>query len=250
MHLAPVTGDVEHNRKTMESAVRVAAFEGAQWVITPELWVSGYLFAAQIGTGWILPQPDSWMQGFCGLVGDLGLNVFLSHPNRDPETNKLYNTVFVVDPKGRITGAHSKVKALGGAEAWSSPGQEIQPVEQDGIKVGILVCADAYKNDVAGQLKEKGAQILVSPAAWGPGGCAPDGEWERRSEDTGLPIIVCNRTGVETGELDYRRAESVVAQDGLRLLSGYSDRPVIFSFDWDMDNMALLSQDFHRTYLA
>lgn len=249
LHLAPVTGDVQHNRKTLESAVRAAASQGAHWVVTPELCVPGYLFAAKIGTDWILPQPDSWMQGFCRMVRDLGLTVFLSHPDRDPETDKLYNTVFVVDPQGQISGTHSKVKALGGAEAWSSPGREIRPVEQDGIKVGILVCADAYKNEVAGRLKEQGAQILVSPAAWGPGECAPDGEWERRSEDTGLPIMVCNRTGVEPGELDYHRAESVVAQDGLRLLSGYSDRPVILSFDWDMDNMALLSQDFDRTYL-
>ena len=64
-----------------------------------------------------------------------------------------------------------------------------------------------------------------------------------------MPIVVCNRTGVEPGELDYRHAESVVAQDGQRLLSGTSDRPVILSFDWDMDDMALLSEDFQRTYL-
>ena len=249
LHLAPVTGDVERNRGTLESAVRTAASQGAQWVVTPELCVPGYLFAATIGTDWILPQPDPWMQGFCRTVRDLNLTVFLSHPDRDPDTDKLYNTVFVIGPRGRITGAHSKIKALGGAEGWSSPGRRIQPVEQDGIKVGILICADAYKNEVAGCLKERGAQFLVSPSAWGPGDCGPDGEWERRSGDTGLPIVVCNRTGVEPDELDYRHAESVVAQDGQRLLSGTSDRPVILSFDWDMDGMALLSEDFQRTYL-
>ena len=148
-----------------------------------------------------------------------------------------------------LENGHRFASALGGAEGWSSPGRKIQPIDQDGIKVGILICADAYQNEVAGCLKERGAQVLVSPSAWGPGECGPDGEWERRSGDTGLPIMVCNRTGVEPDELDYRRAESVVAKDGQRLLAAYSDRPVILSFDWDMDEMALLSQDFQRTYL-
>ena len=64
-----------------------------------------------------------------------------------------------------------------------------------------------------------------------------------------MPIIVCNRSGGEGEDLDYRLAESVVAQDGRRLLAGACDRSVVFSFDWDMDAMALLSQDFSRTYV-
>ena len=249
LHMAPVTGEVERNRRALEAGLRSAAQLGAQWVVTPELCVPGYLFAAKIGTDWILPQPDPWMKQFCKLAAQLGLTVFLSHPDRDPNTDKLYNSVFLINSKGHITGTHSKVKALGGAEAWSSPGQVVQPLEQDGVKVGILVCADAYKNDVSALLKDRGAQVLVSPASWGPGECAPNGEWEQRSLDTGLPIIVCNHTGVEPGEIDYRQAESVVAREGLRLLSAYSDRPVLLSFDWDMDRMAPLSSDFQRVYL-
>ena len=49
--------------------------------------------------------------------------------------------------------------------------------------------------------------------------------------------------------MDYREAESVVAKDGKRLLTATSDRSVVLSFDWDMDAMDCLSQDFERTYL-
>lgn len=249
LHLAPVTGDIQRNRRLLESAVKVAAKEGAGWAITPELWVSGYLFVKQIGTDWILSQPDDWMRGFCRLVGELGLTVFLSHPERDPESDRLYNTVFVIDPHGKIVGKHRKIKPLRGTEAWSSPGREINPVGVDRLKVGILVCADSYLNDVAQELKEKGAQVLVSPVSWGPGPCAPDGEWEQRTIDTGLPIMVCNRSGIEDESLDFRQAESIVAQHGRRLLSGTCGRSVVLSFDWDTDAMALLSTDFRRAYL-
>jgi len=249
LHLAPVTGDIQHNRLLLESAVKAAAQEGANWVITPELWVSGYLFMNQIGTDWILPQPDEWMQGFCRLVEGLGLTVFLSHPERDRESDRLYNTLFVINRRGQIVGKHRKVRPLRGAEAWSSPGGEVDPVEVDRLKVGILVCADSYRNDVAQELKDKGAQLLVSPVSWGPGPCAPAGEWEQRTIDTGLPIMVCNRSGIEDASLDFRQAESVVAQHGRRLLAGSCDCSVVLSFDWDMDAMTVLSKDFRRAYL-
>ena len=249
LHLAPVLGDVRHNRNLLESAVRVAAGEGADWAITPELCVPGYLFMEHIGAGWILPQPDPWMQGFCQMVGDQGLTVFLSHPERDPEADKLYNSVFVISANGEIVGKHRKIKALGGAEAWSSPGWEVNPVDCGGIKTGILICSDAYKNEVAEELKDRGAQLLVSPAAWGPGDCGPQGEWEQRTLDTGLPIMVCNRSGEESDEVDYTEAESVVAQHGRRLLWSASDQSVVLTFDWDPDGMVLLSSEFDRAYL-
>ena len=249
LHIAPVTGDIEHNRRLVERAVAVAAEAGAQWAITPELCIPGYLFLKTLGTGWIQPQPDRWMTEFCGLVRHHGITVFLSHPELDPASGRMYNTVFVIDSDGEITGRHRKIKALGGAEAWSTAGWKISPFNCDGVQAGVLICADAYKNDVAEVLVSKGAEVLVSPVSWGPGGCGPDGEWEARSAQTGLPIMVCNRTGREPDELDYHEAESVVAQHGRRLLEATSDRSVVLTFDWDMDTMTLLSSEFQRTYL-
>lgn len=249
LHLAPITSQVADNRELVTRGTQIAAEAGANWVVTPELCIPGYMFMKQIGTDWILPQPDAWMSEYCRMVERLGLTVFLSHPERDPQTEKLYNTAFVINPAGQIVGKHSKIKALRGAEGWSTAGTVIEPVDCDGIKVGIMVCADAYKNEVAQELKDKGAQLYVSPVSWGPGQCAPDGEWEQRSLDNGVPIFVCNRSGQEDEELDYREAESVVAKNGRRLLEATSDRSVILCFDWDLEQMTSLSSDFDRIYL-
>ncbi len=249
LHLAPITGDIAHNRALVERATRAAAAAGADWVVTPELCIPGYLFMREIGSDWILPQPDAWTQGYCQLVKELGLTVFLSHPERNVATDQMFNTVFVINGNGEIIGKHRKIKALRGAEGWSTAGQEINPINCEGIRVGILICADAYQNEVAQTLKDKGAELLVSPVSWGPGQCAPDGEWEQRTVDNNLPIMVCNRSGVERDELDYRRAESVVAKNGRRLLEATSDRSVALTFDWDLDAMTSLSADFSRVYL-
>ena len=98
LHLSPILGDIDHNRGLVESALAIAADQGANWAITPELCISGYLFAKQIGTDWILPQPDPWMQRFCQLVKQHQMTVFLSHPEREQETDRLFNTVFVIEP--------------------------------------------------------------------------------------------------------------------------------------------------------
>ena len=249
LHIAPKTGDIDYNRRLLERGLERAADLGAQWVVTPELGVSGYLFMDLMGTDWIRPQPDEWMQRFCALAGRRGVTAFLAHPERDAAAGRMYNSVFVIGAGGRIIGRHRKVKTLRGAERWSTPGWKISPVDCGGVKAGILICADAYRNEIAAVLQDKGAQVLITPVSWGPGLCGPDGEWEARSAETGLPVIVCNRTGVEDGELDYRKAESVVAQDGRRLLEATSERSAVLSFDWDMDTMTLLSDDFQRDYL-
>lgn len=61
LHLAPLAGDLAYNQRLVETAVTTAAGLGAAWILTPELCICGYTFADQIGTDWILPQPDLWM---------------------------------------------------------------------------------------------------------------------------------------------------------------------------------------------
>ena len=250
LHLAPVVADVAHNRSLVERGLDRAAQLGAQWVITPELFITGYKFAEVIGTDWIRPQPDDWMQSFCRQVAECGVTVFLSHPERDPDAGLMYNTVFVIGPDGNIIGRHRKVKALRGPEAWSSPGAEIAPINCDGTEVGVVICADAYRNDVAGILKDRGAELLVSPASWGPGDCGPLGEWEQRTLDTGLPIMVCNRSGWEADDLDFNEAVSVVAINGKRVLETFcGEDSAVLIFDWDLDAMAPVSTEYETAWL-
>ena len=81
-----------------------------------------------------------------------------------------------------------------------------------------------------------------------PGHHGPNGEWERCTNDTGLPLIVCNRTGPDR-TLDFRQAESVVVKDGRRLLSLSSTRSAVFTIQWDVKKQTLASQDYQTLYL-
>jgi 5-aminopentanamidase len=218
LHLAPELAELDRNRSLIEYGTRVAADAGADWVLSGELVVPGYRFEPLIGTKWIAEQPDSWMRRLVRLSSDLGVASFVSHPEREAVTGKLFNSLFVIGRNGQILGRHRKLDPTPGSEDWSSAGEPGRPIPVDGIKIGLLVCADAYKAAPALRLRDSGAQLLVSSAAWWPGEWGPKGEWEARTLDTGLPMIVCNRTGCDH-ESQLFDSESVVVDRGEKLLT-------------------------------
>lgn len=250
LHLAPVPGALAQNRHLITTAICNAASLEATWIITPELAVSGYTFADQIGTEWIEPQPDHWMSRIFRLAAQLRVTLFLSQPEKDPHSRRLFNTVFAIGPDGRMAGSHRKINALRvGSEAWSTPGTKATAFSLTPFgRVGLLICADAYTPGIAKNLKAQRAKVLVSSAAWAPGLHGPNGEWERCTKDTGLPLFVCNRTGQDR-TLDFRRAESVVAQGGKRLLSLSCEQSAVFLIDWNLTTGTLAGPNARRILL-
>jgi len=197
-----------------------------------------------------VPQPDSWMTRMSRLAAQLRVALFLSCPEQDRKSRKLYNSLFVIAANGAILGAHRKINTLRvGSEAWSTPGTQAVAISVPPFtRVGMLICADAYTPEIAQSLRNQGAQLLVSSAAWAPGLHGPSGEWERCTRDTGLPLIVCNRTGPDK-TLGFRQAESVVAKDGKRLLSLSSARSAVFAIEWDLGKQTLATEDYRTLYL-
>jgi hypothetical protein len=59
----------------------------------------------------------------------------------------------------------------------------------------------------------------------------PKSTWEDRSRETGLPLVVNNRTGREP-QLDFSAGQSVVAAGGRRLFSFSSPQSRVFYVDW------------------
>jgi predicted amidohydrolase len=230
LHLAPELGAVEANRVLVESATRLAAGLGADWVVSGELVVCGYRFAPLIGTAWIEEQPDAWMRRLAELSAEVGVISFVSHPERETAHGRLFNSLFVIGRDGQPLGRQRKLHPTPVSEGWASDGELGNPVLVDGIPVGLLVCADAYAAEPARRLRDAGVQLFVSSAAWWPGQWGPNGEWEARTLDTGRPLIVCNRTGRD-GDSDLTDAESVIVDRGIKLLTLRSADSTVFLVD-------------------
>jgi predicted amidohydrolase len=97
-------------------------------------------------------------------------------------------------------------------------------------------------------LQEQGAQPPVSPAAWGPWPHGPGDACEQRTRETGLPLLVCNRTGTDHTR-NFTEAESVVIKDGTRLLAFHAPHSTLILVDWDLQAQELVGQRFLRMNL-
>lgn len=233
LHLDPVPGDIAGNRQRIEAGIRQAVRNGADWVVTPELAETGYNFAQRIGTDWIAPFPDAWMGKLAAIARDNRVALFVGFAERDIRTGKLHNSVAVIDRNGQVLGAYRKQRPVGRAEAWSQAGSEGQPFSVDGVAVGTLICADTWGAEPAAQLARRGAQLLISPANWPPlEGMGPGDVWEKRSRETGLPMVVVNRGGKEP-ELDFSHGESAISVSGKRQLTFTAPEGDIFYVDWN-----------------
>lgn len=233
LHLDAVPGDIAGNRARIEAGIGEAIARGADWIVTPELAETGYNFAKRIGTDWIAPYPDAWMSKLAAIARDNRVALFIGFAERDAKSGKLHNSVAVIDRNGALRGTYRKQHPIGSVESWSTAGSGGAPFVIDGIPVGVLICADTYRPEPAARLRTQGAAILLAPSAWPPvDGMGPGDAWERRSAETGLPLVVNNRTGREP-ELDFSSGESVVASGGERRFAFTAGQTRLFYVDWD-----------------
>lgn len=233
IHMVPVLGDVEANHRIIEEAIQKAADAGANWILMPELAETGYKFIYTIGTDWIEEFPSAWLKKLSDIALQRRISLFVGFPERAAGSGKLHNSVAVIDQTGKIHGTYSKIKVLKTpGEGWAEPGREKPIFTIDGIRIGILICADAYPQEIARQYARAKADILLSSASWAPGSMGPNGCWEDRSRETGLPLIVCNRSGVEP-DLSFVESESVVDLYGKRLFTFQSPETKVFLVDWN-----------------
>lgn len=232
MHLDLCAGPEEANIALLSRAIQAAAEQGAAWIITPEIALQGYFFARD-GTARNVPlQPGASWQSLRELGSRYGLTLFLNCAEKDAGDNELYNSCLVIGSDRQVLGRHRKMHSHGvGAEAWLTLGKRLEPVACAEMKAGILICADVWFVENALALKERGAEVIIVPAAWPPGTCGPGDSWEKCSRASGLPVWICNQTGNHE-IIDLRPAESAVVADGMTCFT-YSGDPAILLFDWD-----------------
>lgn len=255
LHLNPKLGELDSNLALVEAGIHQAAKLGAQWIVTPELSLTGYRFDKAIGIDWIADGPDQRVRQLQQLADRLDITLFLSHleksgsGSQDPQQADSYNTLFVIDPQGEIIARHRKINTIPVSEAWSTPGTLATVAKIGSLKVGLLICADAWPQKHARALQQQGADLIISSANWPPGQYGPKDVWELRSKETGLPLFINNRTGIE-GTFDMRKAQSVVAFNGQRLLQHASEDSSLVLVEWNIQQQQLVSSATYEIVVA
>ena len=234
--------DPAENLRILQGMSQHALSFSPDIIMMPELALSGYEFRKEIGLDWIAQGVAEAFDWFKAFAREHQVAVLVGSPTYDPESETFGNTATLIDETGEIKGWHHKIAVLPGFEGWAAKGTTADPIPWNGRKMGALICADMYTATIVSHLADQGAEVILSPASWSPGLHEPSGEWEERSKETGLTVVVCNRTGKED-EMDFRGSISAVVMDGERKLVYDDPAAAVLCAEFD-DKWRLVSEAF------
>jgi nitrilase len=156
--------------------VRKAGADGAQLVVFPESFVPGYPDWVWRSNPWrdsewyarfqdqAIDVPGQALDGLRAAAEEARVWVALGITERTPSWS-LYDTVVYIDNSGRIAGVHRKLGLTGGERlVWAhGTGPMLTVVDIDGVRVGSLICWEAYMPLARAALYQKGIDVLLVP---------------------------------------------------------------------------------------
>jgi len=213
----PTVGAIDANRERISAARRTAAESGAQIVVTGELALSGYPPEDLVLRRSFLEQIARAAQELAVQTADGGPAILLGAPWA--VEGKARNAALLLDG-GAITAVrfkhHLPNYGVFDEARFFTSGPLPEPVEFRGHRLGVMICEDMWRDDVASHLKATGAETLVvlngSPFEVDK----PNQRAERaqaRVRETGLPLIYVNQVGGQD-ELVFDGASFVLDKAG------------------------------------
>ena len=203
-----VVGDMPGNARKIIDAAAKAYAEGARLVITPELSICGY--AAEdllLRPAFIDACDDALKTVARELAGLKGLHVVVGHPEggglrtRSVAVTRRHNRASVLC-EGQVV-AHYDKRELPNYQVFDerryfTPGEGVGVFEVEGVRVGLLICEDAWFEEPARLARDAGAQLLAvlnaSPFHAGKG-AEREQRMRERVVDCGLPLIYAHLVG-------------------------------------------------------
>ena len=220
-----VVGDMPGNARKIIDAATAAYAQGARLLITPELSICGY--AAEdllLRPAFIDACDDALKTVARELAGLKGLHVVVGHPEgggvrtRSVAVTRRHNRASVLC-EGHVVCAYDKRELpnyqVFDERRYFTPGNGVGVFEVEGVRVGLLICEDAWFDEPARLARDAGAQVLAvlnaSPFHAGKG---PEREQRMRERvaDCGLPLVYAHLVGGQDEVIFEGRSFALNAQ--------------------------------------
>lgn len=203
-----VVGDMQGNAQKIIDCAQKAYADGVRLVLTPELSICGY--AAEdlfLRSSFIQSCDDALKTVAQALSGLKGLHVVVGHPVGDDARTKSvaitrrFNMASVLSD-GKVVAQYAKRELpnyqVFDERRYFTPGEKPCVFEVAGIRIGLLICEDAWFEAPALDSKSAGAELLAvinaSPFHVGKGD-EREQAMRARVEKTGLPLIYAHLVG-------------------------------------------------------
>ena len=164
-------GGVAHNLGRMKEQIQRASAVGAELIIFPEMFVSGYQLGAQAMRGLAEERNGPSFQELSSAAKEANMAVVYGYPEVDHSTGDkvYYNSAQLIDRDGTSLVNFRKVHLWideDGYDELFTPGKEFaEVVECCGMKIGLLICYDIEVPEATRTLALRGAQLIAVPTA-------------------------------------------------------------------------------------
>lgn len=193
-----VLGEPDQNRIRAEQKIRQAAAAGAEVVVLPEMWTTGYCLdrIAQVADRSGRPTGDLMSR----LATELKIHLYDGSVADLGPDGGVRNTSRAYGPDGSLLGTYSKVHLVPMMDEpkYLAPGEAVSTCELAGVKAGMAICYDLRFPELFRQMALAGAHILVIPAEW------PSQRlhhWrtllQARAIENQCYVLACNRVGAD-----------------------------------------------------
>jgi NAD+ synthase len=214
--LNPTLGDIDGNVALLKSALVTAREQGADLLVTSELFIAGYPPEDLVLKPAFIEACAAAIEHLAAETAAGGTALLVGAPWR--EDGKLYNAVLLLE-RGAIKtvrfkhelpnyGVFDEVRVF-------KPGPPPGPIAFRGVRLGVMICEDMWFPEVTETLEESGAQLLIvlngSPFE-------SDKQDQRvqlavsRIRESGLALLYVNQVGGQD-ELVFDGASFAVGRD-------------------------------------
>jgi predicted amidohydrolase len=205
MHIAGIQtdvvfGDLEANLNTLEAHLRAEVSAGTGLTVFPECFTTGYCFDSldeAFNLAEAVPGPTTArVEKLCR-----ELKTFVVYGMLEKSGRNLFNTAVLIGPEGLI-GSYRKIHLpYLGVDRFTTPGDRpFEVFEADGVRIGMLICYDGGFPEAARVLALQGADVILLPTNWPPGGdYMAQFSINSRAMENGVYFVAVNRVGTENG---------------------------------------------------
>jgi NAD+ synthase len=197
--LNPIVGDVSGNAEKVRAARKRAAADGADLIIFPEMFIAGYPPEDLVLKPAFQAACRAEIERLARETADGGPAMILGTPW--VEGGKLHNAVTLLDG-GFVAALRFKVDlpnyGVFDEKRVFAPGPMPGPVNFHGVRLGVPICEDIWREDVVECLAETGAEILLVPNGspyWGDKDEIRLNIAVARVTEHNLPLIYLNQVG-------------------------------------------------------
>lgn len=211
-------GDLAGNAARIFDASQASAKLGAQVVLTPELSITGYPPEDLLLRPSFIEKCDQVLDKLCSDLAVLkGLRVIVGHPVKGQDG--LYNAASILCD-GKVAGTYLKHDlpnyAVFDEKRYFKSGHQPLTFDVNGVRIGLIVCEDAWFETAPMAAAKQGAKILLSPNAspYSMGKHAQRLDMGKRCVNkTGCGFIYSNLYGAQD-ELTFDGASFAISADG------------------------------------